>query len=69
MGVSQAECPPRAGGQLPLGEYLGGEAGRGLCQQKPLGIQCQFLPTLVPDVTNVLSTGALVVMKFILQCP
>lgn len=35
---------------------------RGLQQQKPLGIQCQLPPTLVPDVTNVLSTGALVVM-------
>lgn len=62
MGVFQAECPPRAGGQLPLGKYLGGEAERGLWQQKPLGIQGQFLLTLVPDVTNVLSTGALVVM-------
>lgn len=35
---------------------------RGPQPQKPLGTQCQLPPTLVPDVTNVLSAGALVAM-------
>lgn len=35
---------------------------RGPQPQKPLGTQCQLPPTLVPDVTNVLSARAPVVM-------
>lgn len=36
MGVSQAGCQPRAGGQLPLGGYLGGETESELQGQKPV---------------------------------
>ena len=62
MGVSQMGCLPRAGGQLPLWSIREVRLREGSRQQKPLGVQCQLPPALVPNETNVLSTGALVVM-------
>lgn len=59
-GPGQGVCPEKVGSSF-WGRVWERRLRKGSGQQKPLGIQCQLLPTLALDVTNVLSMGARVV--------
>lgn len=59
-GPGQGVCPEKVGSSF-WGSVWERRLRKGSGQQKPLGIQCQLLPTLALDVTNVLSMGARVV--------